>query len=98
MNSIKRQEDMTLQDELLRSVGVQYATGRSREIVPGRMKRLGQSGKPPAVAVSGCERKLQGCKEQCCTGTRDVRPTNQGRLDVVKQMAEGTLTLYQSVN
>ena len=27
MNSIKRQKDMTLKDELLRSVGAQYATG-----------------------------------------------------------------------
>ena len=27
MNSMKRQKDMTLKDELPRSVGVQYATG-----------------------------------------------------------------------
>ena len=27
MNSMKRQKDMTLKDELLRSVGDQYATG-----------------------------------------------------------------------
>ena len=27
MNSMKRQNDMTLKDELLRSVGAQYATG-----------------------------------------------------------------------
>ena len=27
MNSIKRQKDMTLKDELLRLVGAQYATG-----------------------------------------------------------------------
>ena len=27
MNSMKRQKDMTLKDELLRSVGAQYATG-----------------------------------------------------------------------
>ena len=27
MNSIKRQKDRTLKDELLRSVGAQYATG-----------------------------------------------------------------------
>ena len=27
MNSMKRQKDKTLQDELLRSVGAQYATG-----------------------------------------------------------------------
>ena len=28
MNSLKRQKDMTLKDELPRSVGVQYATGK----------------------------------------------------------------------
>ena len=27
MNSMKRQKDMTLKDEFLRSVGAQYATG-----------------------------------------------------------------------
>ena len=27
MNSMKRQKDRTLKDELLRSIGVQYATG-----------------------------------------------------------------------
>ena len=43
MNNMMRQEDRTLQDELSRSVGVQYATGKSREIAPERMKRLGQS-------------------------------------------------------
>ena len=30
MNSMKRQKDMTLKDELPRSVGVQYATGEER--------------------------------------------------------------------
>ena len=43
MNNMIRQEDRTLQDELSRAVGVQYATGKSREIAPERMKRLGQS-------------------------------------------------------
>ena len=43
MNSMKRQKDRTLKDELLRSVGAQYATGRSGEIAPERMKRRSQS-------------------------------------------------------
>jgi len=42
MNSIKREKDMTLKDEPLRSVGVQYATGKSAEIAPERMKMLSQ--------------------------------------------------------
>ena len=40
MNSMKRQKDMILKDELLRSGGAQYATG---EITPERMKRCSQS-------------------------------------------------------
>ena len=43
MNSMKRQKDRTLKDELLRSVGAQYATGDSGEITPERMKRLSQT-------------------------------------------------------
>ena len=39
-NSMKRQKDMTLKDELPRSVGAQYATAKGREIAPERMKRL----------------------------------------------------------
>ena len=40
MNSMKRQKDRTLKDELPRSVGAQYDTG---EITPERMKSQGQS-------------------------------------------------------
>ena len=36
MNSMKRQKDRTLKDELPRSVGAQYVT--SRKITPERMK------------------------------------------------------------
>ena len=40
MNSVKRQKDRMLKDELPRSVGAQYATEKSGEIAPERMKRL----------------------------------------------------------
>ena len=45
MNSMKRQKDRTLKDELPRSVGAQYAWAVeiSREITPERMKRHSQS-------------------------------------------------------
>ena len=43
MNSMKRQKDRTLKDELPRSVGAQYATGKSGEITPERMMRQNQS-------------------------------------------------------
>ena len=38
MNSMKRQKDRTLKDELPRSVGAQYATGDQWRITPKRMK------------------------------------------------------------
>ena len=35
--------------------------------------------------VTGDRSKVQCCKEQCCIGTWNVRSTNQGKLEVVKQ-------------
>ena len=43
MNSMKRQKDMTLKDELPGSVGAQYATDKIGEITPEKMKRRSQS-------------------------------------------------------
>ena len=43
-NSMKRQKDMTLKDELPRLVGAQYATGEEQRKDPEGMKRLSQSG------------------------------------------------------
>ena len=43
MNSMKRQKDRTLRDELSRSVGAQYATGDEWRIAPERMKKQSQS-------------------------------------------------------
>ena len=42
-NSMKRQEDRTLKDELSRSVGAQYATGDPWRVTLVRMKRWSQS-------------------------------------------------------
>ena len=42
INSMKRQKDRTLKDELPRLVGAQYSTGKSGEITPERMKRQSQ--------------------------------------------------------
>ena len=39
----RKVKDMTLKDEPPRSVGVQYATEKSREIVPEGMKRLSRN-------------------------------------------------------
>lgn len=39
----KTKRDRTLQDELSRAVGVQYATGKSREIAPRKNRGWAQS-------------------------------------------------------
>ena len=43
MNSMKRQKDTALKDELPRSGDAQYATGEEWRITPERMKRQNQS-------------------------------------------------------
>ena len=86
MNSMKRQKDRTLKDELPRSVGAQYATGdqwrnnsrKNEEMEPKQQQ-------DPVVDVTGDGSKVQCCKEQYCIGTWNVRSMNQGKLEVVKQ-------------
>ena len=86
MNSMKRQKNRTLKDELPRSVGAQYATGdqwrnnsRKNEETETKQKRH------PVVDVTGDRSKVQCCKEQYCIGTWNIRSMNQGKLEVVKQ-------------
>ena len=81
MNSMKRQKDMTLKDELPRLVGAQYATGeewrnnsRKNEETEPKQKQH------PAVDVTGYGSKVQSCKEKYCIGTWNVRSMNQGKL------------------
>ena len=86
MNSMKRQKDMTLKDELPRLAGAQYATGdqcrnKSRKNEGMEPKQI----QYPAVDVTGDRSKVQCCKEQYCIGTWNVRSMNQGKLEVVKQ-------------
>ena len=58
----------------------------SGEITPERMKRWSQRRKQhSAVNVTGDGRKVRCCKEQYCIRTWNVRPMNQGKLEVVKQ-------------
>ena len=86
MNSMKKQKDRTLKDELLRLVGAQYATGdqwgnnsRKNEGMEPKQKQY------PVVDVTSDGSKVQCCKEQYCIGTCNVRSMNQGKLEVVKQ-------------
>ena len=86
MNSMKRQNDRILKEELPKSVGAEIATGdqwrnnsRKNEGMELKKKQY------PVVAVTGDRSKVQCCKEQYCIGTWNVRSVNQGKLEVIKQ-------------
>ena len=86
MNSMKRQKDRTLKDELPRSVGAQYAVGEEWRSNSGKNEETDPKRKQlPAVDVNDDGSKVQCCKEQCCIGIWNVRSMNQGKLEVVKQ-------------
>ena len=86
MNSMKRQKDRTLKDELPRLVGVQYATGDQWRNNSRKTKGMEPKQKQhPVVDGSGDRSKVQCHKEKCCIGTWNVRSMNQGKLEVVKQ-------------
>ena len=79
MNSMKRQNDRRLREELPRSVGAQHATGnqgrnnsRKNEGMETKQKQYS------AVGVTGDRSKVRCCKEQYCIGTWSVRSMNQG--------------------
>ena len=85
MNSMKRQKDKTLKDELPRSVGAQCATreqwrnkSRKNEETEPKQKRH------PVVDVTGDGSKVRCCKEQYCVGTWNVRSMNQGKFSSVQ--------------
>ena len=80
MNSMKRQKDITLKDELPRLLGAQYATGdqwrsnsRKNEEMEPKQKQY------PVVDVTDDESRVRCCKEQYCIGTWKVRSMNQGK-------------------
>ena len=79
MNSLKKQKDRTLKNELPRSVRAQYATGdqwrnnsRKYEETESKQKQH------PVVDVTGDRSKVRCYKEQYCIGTWNVRSMNQG--------------------
>ena len=79
-------KDVTLKDELPRSIGPQYATGeewrnnfRKDEEMEAKWKQC------TVVDMTGDGSQVWCCKEQYCVGTWNVRSTNQGKLEVVKQ-------------
>ena len=71
MNSMKRQKDITLKDELPRSVGTQYANeeewrnnSRKNEEAEPKQKQC------PDVDVTGDGSNIQRCKEKYFIGIR----------------------------
>ena len=86
MNSMKRQKDRTLKDELPRLVGAQYTTreewrnnSRKNEEMEPKWKQR------PAVDVTGDGSKVWCCKEKYSIGTWTIRAMNQGKLELLKQ-------------
>ena len=82
---MKRQKDRTLKHELLRSVGVQYATGdqwrnnsKQNEGMEPKQKQH------PVVNGTGDGGRVRCCKEQYCIGTWNVRSMNQGKFSSVQ--------------
>ena len=78
MNSMKRQKDRTLKDELPRSVGTQYATGdqwrtnyRKNEETEPKQKQCS------VVNVTTDVSKVRCYKEQYCIETWNVSSMNQ---------------------
>ena len=91
MNSMKRQKDRTLKDELLRSVGTQYATrdqGRNNSKKNEEMEP--KQKQHPVLLMIGDGSKVQCFQEQYCIVTWNVRSMNQGKLKVVKQEMAST--------
>ena len=86
MNSMKRQKDRTLKDELPRLVGAQYATEYQWRNKSRKNEGIELKQKQHPVVNVNCDRsKVQCCKEQYCIGTWNLRSMNQGKLEVVKR-------------
>ena len=94
MNSMIRQNDRVLKEELPGSVGAQYATGdqwrnnyrKNEGIEPKQTQN-------PVVDVTGDRSKVRCYQEQYFIGTWNVRTMNQGKLEVVKQDHLGSRAL-----
>ena len=79
MDSMKRQKNRTLKDELPRSVGAQYATGEQWRNNSSKNEGMELKQKQYRVVdVTGDRSKIRSCKEQYCIGTWNVRSMNQG--------------------
>ena len=74
MNSMKRQNDRILKEELPRSLGDQYATADQWRSNSRKNEETKPKGKQcPVMDVTGDGSKVQSCKEQYCIGTWNVQ-------------------------
>ena len=86
MNSMKRQNDRIMKEELPTSVGAKYATGDQwRNNTRKNEEKEPKQKQHPVVDVTGDRNKVRCCKDQYCIRTWKVRSMNQGKLEVVKQ-------------
>ena len=83
LSSMKMQNDMTLKDELPRSIGAQYAIGkewrnnsRKNKDTEARRKQC------PIVDVTGDKSNTCCCEKQYHIEIWNVRSMNEGRLEV----------------
>ena len=76
MNSMERQKDRTLKDELPRSVGAQYATGDQWRNNSRKNEGMEAKKEYPVVHGTGDRSKIRCCQEQYCIGTWNVRSMN----------------------
>ena len=100
MKTMKRQQDMVLEDEPPRLVGNQYATGkqwRNNSIKNEEARLIWKY--CSVVDMSGGKSKVQCCKEQYCTGTWNIRSMNSDKLNQIKQqMTRVKSTFQESMN
>ena len=83
--SMKRQKDMTLKDELPRLEGAQYATGEEwRNNCRKNEEMEPKWNQHSVVDVTGNGSQVRCFKEQYLIGSWKVRSMNQGKLEVVK--------------
>ena len=74
MNSMKRQKNRTLKDQLSRSIGANYATGDQwRNNSRNNEDTEPKQNQHPVVDVTGDGSQVRCCKEQYCIGTWNVR-------------------------
>ena len=87
INSVKRQKDKTLNNELPRWMGAQYVTGDQWRNTSGKNEGMEPKQKQHLIVDgTGDKSKVRCYKEQYCIGTSNAKSMNQVKLEVVKQM------------